>query len=335
MMKTTTTAKDIAKECGVSQATVSYVINNRLDKNISERTRTLVWDTAKKLQYFPNESARNIRKKSCNSIGLICGNNYENIGFSNTLRGIKRILDEAGYTITLLSDNKNPAEQCIKYYNSNTICGAIVIRFDAQRFNLQSLKDNNIPFAMISENGVWSINNARKHSFENGIIDCIKFCKEKNLKSIRYFTLEVNGKIYQNKYVLVKSAIENFYPECDFQRVVCTVEKRNEECLAPILKDYIDNNQFDIALSPNSLIAMVLQSTILKKSFNIPQFPKHISLVSNPEFKIIYPSITSFNIPLEQMGNYASRVLLSLLKEEEIEDLDFPCTLVHGLSTKL
>ena len=53
-MKKNVTAKDIAKLCGVSQATVSYVINNRQNQKISEETRRKVLDAVEALHYYPN-----------------------------------------------------------------------------------------------------------------------------------------------------------------------------------------------------------------------------------------------------------------------------------------
>ena len=57
-MKKNVTAKDIAKLCGVSQATVSYVINNRQNQKISEETRRKVLDAVEALHYYPNASAK-------------------------------------------------------------------------------------------------------------------------------------------------------------------------------------------------------------------------------------------------------------------------------------
>ena len=71
-MKKNVTAKDIAKLCGVSQATVSYVINNRQNQKISEETRRKVLDAVEALHYYPNASAKSMRTKNCTSIGIVC-----------------------------------------------------------------------------------------------------------------------------------------------------------------------------------------------------------------------------------------------------------------------
>lgn len=62
------TIKDVAKEAGVSIATVSYVLNNKTE-SISEETRELVLEAARRIGYAPNVTARNLRYSQTRLIG--------------------------------------------------------------------------------------------------------------------------------------------------------------------------------------------------------------------------------------------------------------------------
>jgi DNA-binding LacI/PurR family transcriptional regulator len=55
------TSMDVARESGVSRATVSYVLNGVSDQVISDKTRQRVIETAKRLGYTPHASARALR----------------------------------------------------------------------------------------------------------------------------------------------------------------------------------------------------------------------------------------------------------------------------------
>ncbi len=57
-MKKRITIKDVAREAGVSVATVSYVMNNRTDIQISEKTRKKVLQISNLLGYSPNQAAQ-------------------------------------------------------------------------------------------------------------------------------------------------------------------------------------------------------------------------------------------------------------------------------------
>lgn len=60
---------DVAKLAGVSQTTVSFVVNN-LDVGLPERTRRKVLQACAELNYSPNEAARRLASKVSRAIGL-------------------------------------------------------------------------------------------------------------------------------------------------------------------------------------------------------------------------------------------------------------------------
>src|SRR5215213_4303179 len=62
------TIKDVAREAGVSIATVSYVLNNKADA-VSEPTRKHVIEAADRIGYRPNVTARNLRSNQTRLIG--------------------------------------------------------------------------------------------------------------------------------------------------------------------------------------------------------------------------------------------------------------------------
>lgn len=56
------TSRDVARAAGVSQTTVSFVLNDRADQTISDATRQAVLDAVRKLGYVPSGAARSLRK---------------------------------------------------------------------------------------------------------------------------------------------------------------------------------------------------------------------------------------------------------------------------------
>ena len=64
-------SRDVARAAGVSQTTVSLVLNNRRDIALSETTRERVRATATRLGYRPNQLARNLLRGHTGTLGVI------------------------------------------------------------------------------------------------------------------------------------------------------------------------------------------------------------------------------------------------------------------------
>ena len=69
--------KDLAKECGVSVATVSKALNGMPD--IGEETARHIRQVATRMGYTPNAAARTLKTNRSQTIGLLMCQRDENI----------------------------------------------------------------------------------------------------------------------------------------------------------------------------------------------------------------------------------------------------------------
>lgn len=100
--------KDIARELGVSLATVSRALADSPD--ISSETKERVWATAEALNYLPNLMARSLRSKRSRVIGVIVQEVASEFG-AQVIRGINDELSRCGYQMLLSSGSTSPEQE--------------------------------------------------------------------------------------------------------------------------------------------------------------------------------------------------------------------------------
>ena len=92
--------KDIAKEAGVSTATVSHVINNT--KFVSDETREQVAKAIKKFDYHPNAHAQSLALGKSKMIGLLVSD-IANPFFPEIIKSVESAVFANGYSLILLN----------------------------------------------------------------------------------------------------------------------------------------------------------------------------------------------------------------------------------------
>jgi LacI family transcriptional regulator len=105
--ETMTTIKDVAREAGVSIATVSRVFNNI--GPVDEETRKHVRQVARQLKYIPNALGRSLSTKRTDAIGLLLPDLFGEF-FSEVLRGSDQTAQQSQYHLVVSSSHNSKGE---------------------------------------------------------------------------------------------------------------------------------------------------------------------------------------------------------------------------------
>ncbi len=93
------TSVDVAREAGVSQATVSYVLNNDPRQTIPEDTRAKVLEAARKLDYQPYAPARSLRMGKSKIVLVVYPESVVETGLSRVMEDLTVATADLGYSL--------------------------------------------------------------------------------------------------------------------------------------------------------------------------------------------------------------------------------------------
>lgn len=151
------TIKDVAREAGVSIATVSYVINN-IDK-VTDKTRKKVLRTIEKLGYSPNLAARSLVKQESRQIGIIVPirqNEKQTVLLDNPFyleffSSVENMIRINGYSTIIISVEEE--RELIKHLNNGNLAGIIVLGA-VNDFIYKVLEAVSIPVVVIDQDKI-------------------------------------------------------------------------------------------------------------------------------------------------------------------------------------
>lgn len=120
------TMKDVAEHAGVSLSTVSYVLNDSGPVAAERRSRVL--DAVRLLDYSPNESARNLKRRRASTVGMVIPE-LTNQFFAMVTEGVQRAAAQRGVLVVLVvPDADGDAEETqAKLLRSQRIDGVVYL----------------------------------------------------------------------------------------------------------------------------------------------------------------------------------------------------------------
>ena len=104
------TQADVARQAGVSQAMVSYVLNDNANIAIPEATRQRILDSMRDLGYVPNRTARSLRTQSTQIIACVVPD-ITNPFHTSFVKGLQAVAESHGYDVAFYNTDRLEAKE--------------------------------------------------------------------------------------------------------------------------------------------------------------------------------------------------------------------------------
>ncbi|MEI2279893.1 LacI family DNA-binding transcriptional regulator [Paenibacillus polysaccharolyticus] len=324
------TIRDVAREAGVSIATVSRVINGQ-DK-VKRETRELIQQTIEKLNFRPNHAARTMNRIQTKTIGLIVPHITSEF-WAQFAEAIETSLWEQGYTLIIGFDNFTDAKQkaILEIFEQKEVDGIIM------GYTPPFFIENQLDRIIHSGRPVVALNSStpKIHSVSvdriRGLRNAINYLIQLGHRAIAYITYqEVPSDVM---YVMSSSGIDTN----DKLNVKVKMNDNFNEAGYSAAKQLLNNQyHFSAVFCDNDLLAMGAIRAFHENGLNVPN---DISVVGYDDIRasaLYNPSLTTVKQPIEKLGQYLAEKIIKLVHGElgEPNNIVLPLELVKRESTQ-
>ncbi|WZL77886.1 LacI family DNA-binding transcriptional regulator [Eubacteriales bacterium mix99] len=318
MQRKRASSKDVAREAGVSQATVSYVLNDVKNVKIRPETRQAVLDAVKKLNYHPSHIARGMKWNRSMSVGVITDRRITNYNFMETLEGIRDGLSQSNYSITLLFNKSDDSfnMEILDYYNTNRLDGVIFAFATVDELSREELNQNGVPYVIVDSH----VSHARFHEIGTDhlchLTDLTALFRKRGASRLAY-----TGPRWKCGTDFRLKAFEQAVQESGLHNLGCF--------LCPFRDDQIRDTVGEMLRSPERPDGIITGSprfgfSVLKAAAEmgkrVPEDLMVASLGASAFYHLCHPAMTAVELPLYEMGRRSAAYLMDLLNDRPVED---------------
>ena len=317
-----TSIKDVAREAGVSIATVSRVLND-IDV-VSEDTKKKVLDAIKKLGYRPNIVARSLKTQKTKTIGILVPDISSGF-YPEIVRGAEDVANIYDYNVILCNSDfdDEKEKEYLRVLKEKMVDGVIYMSSSLQEETLNIINELNLTTVLVESKD-------KDESLPSVTIDNIAAAKEatnylieKGLTKIAYVgAKKENMNAWGDRYTGYKNALEEKGLQLDESLVYSKGLKVKSGYEAV---EYFEQNkkEYDSVVCASDEIAMGVVNALREKGKRVPEDISVIGFNDNIMSSVFYPKLTTVKQPSYDMGSVAMRMLIKLLNKREVEETQF------------
>lgn len=308
------TIKDVAKRAGVSVSTVSYVINNK--KKVKPQTKEKIFKVIDELKYSPNLTARSLKTKKTNSIGVIVPD-LSNMFFTEIIKGIEDVASKENYVIILCStyENVEKEEKDLKTLLNKNIDGLIFIGTGKTYIPQINKK---VPIVLVDRKLGESNLSVMVNNKIGGFLATDHLLNKRD-SEVFLFTGPLTINTYFERMNGYLEALRKHGYDYNEKLIInCDVSYAGG---MEASKKLISNiTTIKSIFAANDLIALGIIKAVLQSGLKIPDNVMIVGFDDIPTSSIVNPSLTTIRQPTYLMGTKAAELILNQLSNKPIEN---------------
>ena len=330
-----TSIKDVAKEAGVSIATVSRVLND-IDV-VNEDTKKKVLDAIKKLGYRPNIVARSLKTQRTKTIGILVPDISSQF-YPEIVRGAEDVANIYDYNVILCNSDFDveKEKEYLRVLKEKMVDGVIYMSSSLSEEMLDLINELDLKTILVEtkdKDGVLpsvTIDNISA-SYEG-----TKYLLDKGLSKPAFIGVKQDTmNAWGDRFVGFEKALEEAGINVD-EELVYFDNLKVKTGYEAVEKFIGSNKKFDSIVCASDEIAIGAINRLRENGYNVPEDISIIGFNNNHVSSYFYPRITTISQPSYDMGSVAMRMLIKLLNKKELEQghyvLDYQ--LIQRESTK-
>ncbi|CAI8352261.1 MAG: HTH-type transcriptional repressor CytR [Bacteroidota bacterium] len=314
------TLMQIAEKLNISVSTVSKALKDYPD--VSDKTKGLVKELAKTLNYQPNAFAVNLRTKESKTIGLIIPAIVHHF-FSNVIKGILAQAEKKGYLVIILQSNESYEleKKQINLLLRQRVDGILISIANTTR-NFTHLSDvitQGKPLVMFDK--IAKILECSKVVIDDrkAAKDATQHLIDTGCKRIAHFRGPLLSQNSIDRFLGYKEALEenNFIYDSSLVYICECGDSSFEEGKFNAKKLLQDHKDVDGVFINTDLVAIGALTAFAEMGIKVPD---DISIVGFSNWfmsSVISPSLTTINQPGFEMGKAAFKQLHKELKQRK------------------
>jgi DNA-binding LacI/PurR family transcriptional regulator len=201
------TIKDIAKQAGVSHATVSRALHH--NPLISEETTQRIKKIALELNYHPSFAARSLKTNRSQALGVIVSH-IDDPYFSEVLQGIDDISQMNGYSLFIAASQQDPVREraIVHTMREHRVDGVILCSPRFTREQSDQLHSYEIPIVAINNQAVDDYPYSIYHDDVDGARQVCEHLIRLGHNGIAYLGDATSGRTTKERLAGVKQAMD-------------------------------------------------------------------------------------------------------------------------------